>query len=578
MRKADFSFPRTQWIVALLIATFFGAACVLPNILQRFDDSFDGIVIMGTDQEFYYGGRVVSVEQGDWPVANQYYSEPKDQPYLQPAVPEATIYWIGRLFGLNALTSFTVSKFFFGVLLTIVMIGAWTSITKKPWLSIVAVCTLLFANAALNAPWDILKFLETGIFSSDFLRFARPINPQWSATWFFLALWILASWIKQRATWKASLIGICMAVMLYSYVYAWSYLAATLGLLFLWYFWKREWMRISDIGIIFAWFFLLGIPYLINMWELAHHPLYAETAARQGLIHKRFAVFGAYAVAFIVASLPTRKMLPATWPLVPALAIAGLIALNQQLITGTAIVFQHYHWYFIQPLAALLILTLIFFGISRFTTRNVQVLLGIILCIGTIGFGYMQQMHAYNASEAEWDAYQIYAPVFEELSSIGTKGQVVFISKENAHARDLITVYTPLSAYMAGNANGYLTPTTRARDAMFFELWLEDLSLAEATERFPTDLRAFVSSRLYSIYYREFAGGYENIPDDIIDQQIEAYEEYLQLSTEEKLALYPLDFIIRTAKDIDTANWQTLKSHGKEIYNQNGISIVQFAR
>lgn len=572
---------RAEWVAAIILSVIFGFLCILPNIVERFDKDYgyQGVVMMPTDQEFYYGGRAAAVGYGDWPVANQYYESPKDQPYVQPAFPEAVIVFTGRVFGFEPLTSFILSKFIFGMLLTIVLFGFWTSVIKKPWMNLIVIATVLFANAALSAPWDIFRFIETGIFSNDFLRFSRPINPQWSATWFFFTLWILSLWMQDRSSWKAVLIGICAGIMLFSYVYAWTYLGAVLALLLLWYAYKKQWKRVTDILIIGIVFLLLGIPYLMNMWELIHHPWYPETAARQGLIEKRFFVFGMYSIAFIIAAFPSKKILPKSWPLLPMLAIGGFIVLNQQMITGRAIVLTHYHWYFIQPLSAMLLLTILFFACMQIIhSSRLRMTAGGIVLFGAIGFGMLQQAQAYVAAREEWSEYQSFGPVFQKLNEVGEKHQVVFAGRDNGHIRDLITVHTPLSAYMAGNANGYLTPVSRARDAMFFELWLEDLSAEEAGKRFPTDMRAFVSSRLFSIYYREFTGQYELIPDDIIDEQIEKYAEYLSLSSREKLTLYPLHFAIRTSKDPDTDGWKNLRSIGTEIYSQSGTSIIQFTR
>lgn len=565
------------FFAACIVAIFFGLLCLLPNIAQRFDPhaDFQGIEMMGTDQEFYYGARAIEIEDGYWSAANVYVASPKNQPYLQPALPEWTIVMVGKLFGLTALSSFILSKFFLGFSFFIAFFGFAYSVTHRAWISLASVTIVIFMNAWLNAPWDFFSFLESGIISLDFLRFSRPINPQWSSLFFFLGLWLLSSWMQRPSCQKIVALGLCLSVLLYSYVYAWTYLGVAIGLLCVYLFAIHKRRQSLSLLLVFAIFLFLGLPYLSNVWDLIHHPWYASTAMRQGLFHGRDLVFGSYLIVFMVTTPLSRRYFPATWPLFPCLALAGFIAFNQQIITGTMLVYHHYQWYFLQPLAAFFFLSLIFILAQHITKRyafiqKYGVILVIIIAMIT---GTVQQVQAYQFHNEEWRTYQSFSTIFQFLNKAGSVDDVVFASRKSGILRDLIPIYTSLNVYTAGNANNFLTSSLRARETLFFDLWLEGLEPEDAEKRFSTDLRVVISERLYGIFYREITGNYAAIPDQELIDLASEYQIYSSLPLSEKIQKYPIDILVQTSEDVTTVAWSQFLSCTTEVFAAEGYTV-----
>ncbi len=153
-RFATTPFGLVYHLSAFLLALLFAAAVLLPHVLQRFDTEypFRGMEIMGTDAENYYAARVRDIADGFPSLGNAYYADLKDTPSVQPPLPEWIIATISRILHLDPVFGFVFCKGLFAFLLTIAMIGAFASMTGMPWLSLVAVSVLLFANALLNAP------------------------------------------------------------------------------------------------------------------------------------------------------------------------------------------------------------------------------------------------------------------------------------------------------------------------------------------------------------------------------------------------------------------------------------------
>ncbi|MBP9773594.1 MAG: hypothetical protein KBD00_03110 [Candidatus Peribacteraceae bacterium] len=574
-------FPRNRedrlWIVAVVLCSaLFAFACVLPHVLQVRDAQYpyQGIAIMPTDQEFYYAARVREVADGFWSVGNAY-RETKDTPGLQPAFPEWTIAMAGRIFGFDPVTAFLLSRIVLGFLVSFLFIGLFTALTRRKWEVLLAVAFLLFAGSILGSPWNIMSMLFD-VHAHDWLRFARPVNPQWSSAWFLLAVWLLHAWLTHRKAWQMPLIAMCTAVMLYSYVYAWTFMGVVLVCVFVQCALNKDTKRLLD----FVWFgfifFLLALPYAFHMHELVNNSLYAETAVRQGLVERRLPVFGVWATVLVLL-IPFRKwLMPAGFGLVPAFAVAGIVTLNQQLITGQYLVPHHYHWYFVQPLASLFLVTGFFSLVSLYLPKKWSVALGSLLMLFFVAFGFVQQQRGYNDSAKYWGQLQQYAPVMQAIrqQGIGPR-QVIFISNQSPILPDLTAVYTAADVYFAGNANGFLTSDARARNSYFMDLWLQGVTPEQAEKEFPTTRRFMLSSRVHSIYYRELLDDYSAIPDVEVAASIQAYKDFFALTTDEKIALHPMQFALFTPLDTKTDAWTDLLNHSNVLFQENGYVLAK---
>lgn len=560
-------------IVSAIIALLFAAVTLYPHFLQRVDTTyrFKGIELMATDAEQHYGARIREIVDGHFATSNVFYHAPKDQPYLLPPIPEATVAIPAKLFGIDPVAFFVWSKAISAAALVLILVAFFAYITKRRWESLLGVTALLFAGTLLGAPWDIVAFFR-GDIEYDFLRFVRPFNPLWSTPWFFAAVGFLACWIEKRATWKIILAALCTVVTLYSYFYAWSYIGAVMVLLTCWYVYKREWKRLHDLGIFLVIFLVLGIPYEWNLWQTMHHPDYPESSKRLGMALRHTPVAGIWSILFLILSFFSRRFWPRSWPLLPALAIGGLLVLNQQVITGKYLVPHHYHWYFIFPLASVSVLILILSMLDRYVRFTWMKVIGsILLLLAAIFTGFFQQQKAYDGIREEWGEMQNWKPVIDALNADAKPGDTAFVSI--MRFADLITVYTPLDVYAASDANHYLVPFKRAEDVLWFRFWLEGITPVAAQKRFYSDLKLELSTRIYAIYYREAADDYLAIPDDVVAAHVASYKKYFALPLEEKLTEYPLDYIVVLPTDPKTAALTSILGRSDKIYDQDGYQI-----
>lgn len=558
------------------VAFLFSITSVLPHILQRLDNeySFQGIEMTLHDAEGHYTARVREVYDGHLRISNMTSASPKDQAFLVPPLPELVIAGIGKLFSMDAARALVFSKFYLAFALTICMTGFLVSLTKRPWESLLAVTALLYVGALLGSPWDVKRWWLLDFESFPPLRFTRPTSPLWHSTFFFGVLFLLSLWVSRRRRIMMVLAGALTGVLLYSSVYAWTYIGAIMSVLLLWYLWKRDRNRVEDMLIFAVVFFLLGIPYFLNVWEAMHHPGYLETVRRFGFIPRRLPMFSAWLSLFLVFTFFAKKILPAALPLAAALSIGGLIALNEHVISGMYIMNHHYHWYFTGPVAQLFCVVFVLVLFQRYVPLTLHLRRGsfsLLLILG-VSFGIHQQTRAYLSHRESAAQEQLYAPLIAFLDENLESGVATLLAGEDV-PHWLLMSYTPVDL-TGTKGTGYLQTDAELRDALFLDLWVKGLTPAEAEMRFFGDLQEYFGTGIHGIYYRELRGKDASIPAEDLHALVLAYNQYYQLSLEEKIQKHGLRYVLIFPDAKGTDALKSLRQRGTLVYGEGGYEVI----
>ncbi|HWQ99454.1 MAG TPA: hypothetical protein VN397_01245 [Candidatus Methylomirabilis sp.] len=566
---------RLQQVTWALSSVLFGIICLFPTIAMRVDPSteFHGIEMQATDAEYHYVARVREVMDGSRKTSNVFYAGNKDQPYLQPALPEIVIASLGSFLGIDAARAYLVAQFLFGAMVFAVMVGCFLALTGRYWWSLFGVAAYAFAGFMYSGPTTLWKIIAGTQGTLEFLTFTRTVNPGWSATLFFGALWAFSVWLRSRSRKALMVTWILTVLSFYSYIYVWTLLGTIYAVIGLREVSLKHWVRVKELAAL-AFGLVIGfLPYGWNMWHAAHHPLYAETSMRFGLIMNRQPVFGLATSALIVLVIVCWKKLGQMAWLVAAFAMAAVVVQNQQLITGRAIVIAHYHWYFIKPFTMILGTILVgSFVYDRWGRRHLSKIEPIwfvapaIIVLAAIGVLY--QYRSYQAALPFWREQQKTAGVLRYLRDHTRPGDVTYAT---GFVRDLIPIYTSGDVYWAINAYSYLSSDERARDAYFFDLWLAGVSAGEAEKTFPTSRREELSSRIHAIYYREAAHSFGAIPDDEVRRHVEAYRAFLAEPDEQKIGTYPLTYVVFASSDSTTPAASWLRAHSDEVYHDDAF-------
>lgn len=563
---------------AVTLGVVFILIVLLPQLFQQTDRTYQyqGVDIFGPDQEVYYAARVQEIYDGFTGLGSTFYSAPKDLPSLQPPLPEASIAGIGKLLGLNSVSAFFLSKIILAMTVFLAFALFVFSVTGRPWVSVLSVFTVLSAGALLSAPWDLPHYLHPLAFPFEFVRFSRAVNPQWPLTFFFLALFGVSEWIRTGRRLPLVLTVIPATVIVYSYLYAWTYFFAVIGLLSLWYLVSRNWRKVADLAAFWTVMIICATPYAMRLYVAIQHPWYPVSAQRFGMVMRHGPLLlGVWTAVFIGLSAGSRKLWPRSWPLLPAIALAGLVAIDQHVLTGHYIVPHHYHWYFIQPMASTFAVAFVLGILSLHVGKpRWNVVLAVLLVTASVVFAVIQQWAAYHGVRDLWGRLQQAAPVIRYASANLRAGQVVY--SQDINIENLVPIYGSADVYFSGNSNLGLVPLDRARASYFLDLWLQGVTPDQAAREFPTIRRWSLSSRLKGIYYREALGDFAKIPDAEVEENVALYRAFYRLPAKQKLTTYPISAVFTTPGDPANPVWSQFLSCSKEIFAENGYSLRMF--
>ena len=107
----------------------------------------------------------------------------------------------------------------------------------------------------------------------------------------------------------------------------------------------------------------------------------------------------------------------------------------------------------------------------------------------------------------------------------------------------------------------------------FFELWMKGMTVQEAEHVLPTTLREALSVRIHILYYRDAAGGYDQIPDSEIQKDLAIFREFFALPLEEKLHLYPLRYAVFPVDASVTDAMRQVQARSRRVYKDDAYEV-----
>lgn len=571
--------PR-QRAITIALGVLFGGISVLPHVWLRVDagSSFAGVEIQATDAETHYASRVRETYDGEPLAANVYFAGTKHQPYFFPPLPEFTIAVIGKAFGLDAARAVLLSRFLFGAALWFVMAGFLTAMSRRWAASLLATAAVMLAGPVFSGPWIVTQLLQGTAGAIEFLPFSRPINPEWSLTLFFAALWAFTVWNKTSSRRALACAGAFTIAAVYSYIYVWTVLGVVYAAFGIRALIRRDWKQTRHLlflGLVIA---VGAMPYVWNMRQASLHPNYLETARRLGMVVSRAPVVSVTLIVLLALAAAVWKRLGEAGFLAMSLGLALAVALNQQIVSGQALAAPHYHWYFVKPLAIALLVLLAWMWLEdtakerRGYARQAASVAWWCAIGFSLIFGVMYQRASYLASRSLWLDLQRTGPALAYLDSHLAASKVVYARDV---IRELVPVYSSANVYWATNAGNYLSSDRRSLDAYFFDLWVDGVTADQAAAEFPDKRRAELSSRIHAIYYREAAGDISAMPDAEVEAAAKAYREYLALSDDERLRAYQLDFAVLKKDLPETPAVIALKTRSSLLYQDEAYEIYR---
>ena len=512
----------TRHRLALLSAFVLGMLSIAPQLIFMRTSAYRGIEMIGADAEEYYVARTQEVYDGNPGLGGVFLSQ-KNLPYLVPGLGENIVARLGQVLAQNAVDANVSAKFFSPFLISLLVYALIYSLSASVPGALLAGALVVAGDAVFGGPSTLIEVLTGSNPITSFLVFSRPINPEVSAIFLFVALLILAHvFFKNRqSTWLSSAaLGLSAGGVLYISPFVSSFLFAVFGLSLLWFAVKRDYARVKALAASIAIGLVAVVPFLLNFLQLRQSPFYAETSIRQGLTHTHAPIVGFWLIALIASLFIWPRRFSAARPFFATAVAALVILLNQQILTGIAVQPVHYHWYLTRPLAGMAFALLAVFLIewlfkSKILRGTAYSTCFLMLFISAA----LVQRASYKAHYAEAVASQSYASVFSFLQTMPS-GQSVWANRT-------LSLYIPMYTKQNAPNNNYAEydpiPQSFLEKRLLLEYALRKVPVADALATMQAE-REDIAYRLFGVYWRDQHGSYSAIPDALLEQYVNEYK------------------------------------------------------
>lgn len=425
-------------------------------------DSYKGINVgnFGVD-EFHYLSMGKELLEGH-ALGNLFLREGKDHlspeqkytPYL--VLP---IKWLGLSEKITIVTISTVYGFI-GVFLLVLLIYFFAlQLSQDRRLSLV---TALFVVLGYNLLTNYLPFYYFNLYS-------RPLIPLTGVLGFFLYLNLLLKSLQSSKRSYCVWAGIAFGLSFYTYFYTWTFISVVSGILASFYFFvKRETVQCKKILLITAIGFLLGSVELFLLFSFSNTDM-----GRQILLYGGGSLTHVFTIVkmswlALVSFLLYWYWHPEElhWPLMLALILSGIVAINQGVITGREFQRFHYFWYFIIPTVTVIGLYMVWKIVQSTVLKR---LFFYFMLIALFVNGTVQAYTGTLTALPIKNHMQYYQPIIEYLKQ---KEKPAVILASNQFFAGLFTTYTNHDLFWQHQALVYNTSIKALHDALYVYLYL----------------------------------------------------------------------------------------------------------
>lgn len=364
--------------------------------------------------------------------------------------------------GLSDVPIVAVSRVFgfAGVFVLVLLVYAWVlQLSGDKRLSLVSA---LFVVLGYNLLTDYLFIHHVNFY-------ARPIVPLTSALVFFLYLNVLTKSLSADARAYAIAAGVVFGLSFYTYFYAWTFIVVLNVILAILYFIRGEPSLGKKILRILALGFALGavevaLLYLFSQTDMGRQILLfqggAETRVFTVVKQSWLALF--FFCVFLYSN-PREKH----WPLLLALLLAGIVAINQGVISGREFQRFHYFWHFILPTVTVVGLYLAWTVIR---SAHLKRALWYALMFIVFAHGAIQSYLGLLSALPLKNHLQYYAPLIERLKADNTPSVIL---AANNLPELLFVTYTDHDIFFHHHAGAYNTDARTIEDALYVYAYLD---------------------------------------------------------------------------------------------------------
>ncbi|MDP3935236.1 MAG: hypothetical protein Q8Q46_03415 [Candidatus Giovannonibacteria bacterium] len=462
------SFLKNHWGIILsgliLTALISSPLIVFP---WRAGEAYKGINIHHgfNDHEYLMRGKDALEGHG---LGNPAMREGKDKPDYYFTINEYALVLPVRALGLadrvNIATLYGVYNFI-GVFLLILLIYFFTLRLKRDKL-LALTASLFVVGGYTIVVWHTLFYPELNIYG-------RAMYPYLISLAFFSYLILLHRALKSAALKHSLYAGAVFGLLFYVAFFGWTFALAFNLILFCLFMFSRNWDSAKKVLIISGLGIMLGAYNLFRLWTFVSSPAGGQFAYFSSAAFSHSPVFTKlglaalllYVLYFVLNRRFNKK--DENEILILAFILAGWVALNQQVITGRTIQFNHYYWYFVTPLSILFAIYIFWSWIpnQKFKALASAALMVLVFVNTAVG--------QYKSVLITWEGRiyeQNYAPIINALNK--NKTPTVILAADDNELQSLFAIYTPHDLFWHSFATYNDIPLERFEDAFFVYTYL----------------------------------------------------------------------------------------------------------
>jgi len=451
MRK---SFIRLH-LPALLLALTIGAATAVPQLsnIRAMGDAFAGVYPINNDDELYYMTRARDALDGHVFLTNPYLFEHKDGSPMQFWLPDYLEAHATLWFFSDHARGYQFFDFLFPAILALLTYGIAYKLTNSTSLALLTALVL-----------------HLGIFFEDF---NRAPSPQFTFLFFLLFWYAVVSYLKSPRRYFLAIAALALGAQFNFYPYHWTYTLVALGIFLVAAKFVYRSFALKPYAYMLAGGGILGIPYFFSLVRSMQNPFYKESLMRLGLIHTHtpsgmVIVAAATGTLILWGILFSAKMFQRDILNIFAasIAAAGIIAVNQHVLTGKNLEFSSH--YLMAALFGAVLLAAYLAGIVYRSLAAQKKFWGtfFLIAAGTVGIPFslwrVPQVVAKQSvpTPTEWYV-QTYAPLFHWLQTHTPKESVVYADQQLSR---YIPAYTHNNVFYTREANLFFLSDSEVKE------------------------------------------------------------------------------------------------------------------
>ncbi|MBU0546244.1 hypothetical protein KKA13_03250, partial [Patescibacteria group bacterium] len=545
-----------NYSVVLLCALALGLLSVLPHLLavRTLGVEYQGIPFMYSDDEDIYLARMQEIIDGHPALGSIFLYEYKNGFATQRSYGELFYVGLSRITGLTLPQTLVLAKFLFPILLFLFVYSFLLKILPADDLSLRKIwalvgSTLVALGFDLLSMRDLFTVLRGQDIGLQLSIWTRPVNPILGALFVFGYLNLLWKGIFNRKRWFTVAAGVLLGGSVF-YFFCWGAIfsvTVVLGTIFLV---QKDWSRIKDVAITIGIGFIVSAPYWISTLRSIGGEAGRTIALRNGMFFTHSplmnkTLFAALVVFLLISAYLVRRgkiwrelAREPWWFVMLSLLLGGLLALNQQIVTGREIWPYHFVQY-TKPFAMIVVVvTLSHLGKFRSKLFNS---LGVIVLF-TLFVQGVAVASTYRAVLPDFRDRQTEASVYEWINKNAEKDCVVLVVSSGERMARQIPAFTSCNVYgVYWLIDGI--PAERIKHNFFVFLRLEGVD-PENAEAYLREHHSLVRGYFYEDWDQMFKITPDEWSDGKAAELAPEYQEFAKQPFTQELLRYRLDYVL----------------------------------